>query len=265
MKNYMIKSLGVLLLAIALAACGSSPTPTAPPVDLPAPVVTAAVPTAQPNLCNNIYYPVKNKAVYKYTSTGSSAGAYSFQNVISRSTRKGFTVTSRFKKAVNRLRWECKPEGLAAMGIGLTDMASSMALRQFTNFTASNVTGVSLPANLAPGMEWAYAFDLQGTERVKPGEPAGNIAGRISMNYKAGNIGNVTVPAGSFDALAIEVKTSTEFQIVRANGQNQQIVSFATYTIWYAPGVGWIKSNGSGNLNSQKYFETIVLDSYTIP
>ena len=265
MKNALIRIAGVLLLAITLTACGGGPTPTPLPVGLPTPTVDVAAPTTQPDPCGNLYLPVKNRVTYEYTSSGSPAGVYSFRNATSNARPEGFTVTTKFNKVTHTLNWECRPEGIVAIGIGLTDAASSLAINQFTNFTASNVTGVILPANLAPGLEWTYALDLQGTEAVKPGDPAGNMTGRISMTFKAGNTENVTVPAGAFDAIAIEVKTVSEFRITSASGQNQKITAHTTYTVWYAPGVGWVKSNGSGNLNGQEYFETIVLESYKIP
>ena len=265
MKKALIGMAAVLLLAVSLTACGSDPTPTPLPVDLPTPVPDAVAPTAQPDPCGNPYFPVRNRVAYEYTSSGSPAGVYSFRNATSNARPEGFTVTTKFNKVTHTLDWECRPEGIVAMGFGLTDAASSLAIGQFTNFTASNITGVTMPANLAPGLEWTYALDLQGTEVVKPGEPAGNMTGHVSMTFKAGNTESVTVPAGTFDAIAIEVKTVSEFRVTSASGQNQKITSHTTYTVWYASGVGWVKSNGSGNLNGQEYFETIVLDSYKIP
>jgi hypothetical protein len=265
MKKALIRMAGVLLLAVSLTACGSGSNPTALPVDQPTPVVEAAAPTPQPDPCGNPYFPVRNRVNHEYSSSGSPAGVYTFRNVISNAKPEGFTLTTKFNRISHTINWECRPEGIVAMGFGLTDAASSLAIGQFTNFTASNITGVSMPSNLAPGLEWTYALDLQGTELVKPGEPAGNMTGHVSMTFKAGNIENITVPAGVFDAIAIEVKTVSEFKLTRASGQTQKITSHTTYTIWYAPGVGWIKSNGSGNLNGQEYFETIVLESYKIP
>jgi hypothetical protein len=91
------------------------------------------------------------------------------------------------------------------------------------------------------------------------------MTGHISMIFKAGKAESVTVPAGVFDAIAVEVKIVSEFKILSASGQAKKISAHNAYTVWYAPGVGWIKSNGSGNLNGQEYFETIVLESYKVP
>ena len=266
MKKELILVAGLSLLAVSLSACGGKPTPDAAPTDLPAPTSEAAAPTAVPvDPCGNLFFPVKNKTVFNYTSSGSPAGVYSFRNVIGNTQAGGFTLTTKYKKLSLPQTWECKPEGMLAGGLGFTDAASSLALEQFTNLTASNITGISLPANLAPGMEWNYSLDLQGAERVKEGQPAGSMTGRTSIAFKAGNTDSVTVPAGTFDAIAIQVTAVNEFQVLSASGETKKVTAHTTYTVWYAPGIGWIKSNGSGNLNGQAYFETIVLESYTIP
>jgi predicted small lipoprotein YifL len=266
MKKILLKTASILLLVVFLTACGNNSTPTAiPGGDVSAPTdVAAIVPTAQTDPCGNLYFPVQNKASYTYSSSGSPAGAYTFRNIISNASANGFTLTTKFNALPITQNWECKPEGVLAAGLGLTDAVSSLALEQFTNLTASNITGISLPANLAPGMEWAYALDLQGTEIVKEGQPAGNMTGHISMTFKARNAESVTVPAGVFDAIAVDVTIVSEFKILNASGQSQKISAHNNYTVWYAPGVGWIKSNGSGNLNGQEYFETIVLEAYKV-
>lgn len=267
MKNGYRQIAGVILLAFILAACGSQGTPTVPPVAVEPTQPVAVQPTAgaASEVCGNLYYPVKNKASYNYSSSDSPAGAFSFRNNITEASPAGFTLTTRYRKLSIVQTWSCKPEGLVASIPGFTDAASTLAFERFTNITASNVTGVNLPANLAPGMEWKYALDMQGTEKVAQGQPAGTMTGHVDISYKALQVESVTVPAGTFDAIAIEVQTVSEFNIVSATGEAQKISIDSVYTYWYAPGIGWIKSNGSGTLNGQEYYETIVLNSYKVP
>jgi hypothetical protein len=270
MKNGFRQFAGLmLLLAFILAACGSQATPTAvPPVAVdPTQPVAVAQPTSAgvPDACGNSYYPVKNKANYAYSSSGSPAGTFSFRNTIGDASPAGFTITTKYRKLIIPQTWTCKPEGLLASGLGFTDAASALAFDRFTNITATNITGVSLPANLSPGMEWTYATDLQGTEKVAEGQPAGTMTGHVDITFKAIKMENVVVPAGTFDAIAIEVHNVSQFNIVSGTGETQKISVDSVYTFWYAPGVGWIKSNGTGTLNGQEYYETIVLDSYKVP
>lgn len=259
----------MLLLAFILAACGAkaTPTPDLPVAVEPTQPVAVAQPTSErvPDACGNPYYPVKNKANYTYSSSDSPAGAFSFRNIISDASAAGFTINIKYRKLTPIQTWACKPEGLVANGPGFTDASSTLAFDRFATITATNITGVTLPANLAPGMEWTYAADLQGTEKVAEGQPAGTMTGHTDITYKALQMENVVVPAGTFDAIAIEVHTVSEFNIVSPSGETQKISIDSVYTYWYAQGIGWIKSNGTGTLNGQEYYETIVLDAYKVP
>jgi len=260
MKKELFKTASIILLVVTLTACGTTPTPTALPVD-PGVVV---IPTAQPgDPCANEYFPVKNNATYSYSSTGSPSGPYSFTRTITNVRTDGFTIDTKFKNQDVLQEWSCKAEGLVPTQLGTTDATSILAFEKFTNLTAANVTGFVIPPAITPGAEWNYALDIQGTEKVKEGNPA-TMTGRVSINYIAGNKESVTVPAGTFDAIAIEVNTVIDFNVV-AGANVIKLSVDSTYTIWYAPGVGWVKSNGYGKLGGQDYVETIVLDSYTIP
>jgi len=43
-------------------------------------------------------------------------------------------------------------------------------------------------------------------------------------------------------------------------------VSFSgDYTYWFAPGVGWVKASGMGNVLGSSFSETTELQSYNIP
>lgn len=260
MKNKMIKTAGILFLIVSLAACGKPPEPTALPID-PGVVVIA---TAQPNdPCTNEYIPVRNNATYTYSSTGSPSGSYSFTRTVTNVRTDGFTINTKIKDQDVFQEWSCKSEGLVPTQLGATDATSILAFQKFEGLTAANITGFVMPPAVTSGTEWNYALDIQGTEKTKEGIPA-NMTGRVSLNYIAGNRESVTVPAGTFDALAIEVSTVIDFNIV--SGSNVITLSVdSTYTVWYAPGIGWIKSNGYGKLGGQDYVETIVLESYTIP
>jgi hypothetical protein len=258
MKKELIKTASIIFLVVSLTACGKGPEPTAPPVD-PGVVI---IPTAQPgDPCANEYIPVKNNTIYNYSSTGSPSGSYSFTRTITNVRADGFTVDTKFKNQDLPQEWSCKPEGLVPTQLGATDATSILAFEKFTNLTAANITGFVMPPAVTPGAEWNYALDIQGTEKVQEGNPA-TMTGRVAINYVAGNKESVTVPAGTFDAIAIEVSTVIDFNVV--SGSNTVKLSLdSTYTVWYAPGVGWVKSNGYGKLSGQDYVETIVLESYT--
>jgi hypothetical protein len=261
MKKELLRTTSLILLVVSLTACGTAtPEPTALPVDPGG----GAIATAQPgDPCANEYFPVKNNATYTYSSTGSPSGSYSFTRTITNVRADGFTLDTKFKNQDVLQEWSCKPEGLVPTQLGATDATSILAFEKFTGLTAANVTGLVIPPAITPGAEWNYALDISGTEKVKEGNAA-TMTGRVAINYIAGNRESVTVPAGTFDAIAIEVNTVIDFNVV-SGGNVIKLSVDSTYTIWYAPGVGWVKSNGYGKLGGQDYVETIVLDSYTIP
>lgn len=264
MKNVFHKIVSGILLITTLTACGPrSETPTAVPVDPGAdPVVV--LPTAQPSdPCINEYFPVKNNATWTYASTGSPSGPMRFTNTVTNVRVDGFTLAYQFGELTYNQEWACKPEGLVAMQLGPNNATSILAFQKFTNLQASNISGTIIPPSIVPGMEWTHALDIQGVENTTTG-PAATMTARLAATYTAGNKETVTVPAGTFEAIAIEVSTVIDFTVVtQSNTVNLSVDS--TYTIWYAPGVGLIKSSGYGKLGGQDYFETIELESYSIP
>lgn len=264
MKNGFTKIASAILLVTTLTACGLGvETPTAVPVD-PGAEPVVVLPTAQPSdPCANEYMPVKNNATYTYSSAGSPSGPYTFTRTITNVRADGFTLNSNIKNQELAQEWFCKPEGLVPGQLGATDATSMLAFEKFTDLKASNVSGAFLPPAITPGMEWTHAMDIQGIEKTKDGAPA-SMTGRVAITYTAGNKESVTVPAGTFEAIAIEVSTVIDFDVTTQSNVITLTID-STYTVWYAPGVGWVKSNGYGKLGGQDYVETIVLESYTIP
>lgn len=260
MKREYVRIASIILMIVSLAACGKSVEPTQAPVD-PGNVV---LPTAQPgDPCANEYFPIKNEATYTYSSTGSPSGPYSFFRTINNIRADGFTIVTNYKNQNLVQEWSCKSEGLVPTQLGATDVTSILAFEKFTNLTGTNIIGFVFPPVISPGAEWTYALDIQGTEKVLEGSPA-FMTGRVSFSYVTGNKESVTVPAGTFDAISIEVSTVIDFNI-DSGGTIATLSIDSTYNIWYAPGIGWVKSNGYGKLGGQDYVETIVLESYKIP
>ena len=266
MKN-VIRTLALAaVLALSLAACGlgggtPTPAPVAADPGVSQPVV---LPTAAPSdPCANEYFPVKLNATWSYSSSGSPSGPYQLFDTITEVRPDGFTLNSQFRKNPRIQPWSCRSEGLAATQLAINNATSILAFEKFSDLTSSNVSGVNIPVTIAPGMEWAYAFDIAGTE-MRQGVPGGAMTGRIASTYLAGNKESVTVPAGTFEAIPIQVDTVIDFSVASQSGPVSLTLT-SSYTYWYAAGIGWVKASGSGRLGGQEYFETIQLDAYTIP
>jgi len=265
MKNVFRIFASAVLLATILSACGQGgETPTAaPPVDPGAgPVVI--LPSAQPSdPCANEYFPVRNNATWNYSSTGSPSGPYQFTNTVTNVRADGFTLNYQFGTLTHTQEWACTSEGLIAQQLGPSNATSILAFQKFVNLQATNVSGVVIPPSIVTGAEWSHAADIQGIQNL-PGGATASMTARLAASYTAGNKETITVPAGTFEAIAVEVSTVIDFTVVTpSNTVNLSVDS--TYTLWYAPGVGLVKSSGYGKLGGQDYVETIVLESYSIP
>jgi hypothetical protein len=263
MKKVLHKIASAILLVTTLTGCSlGGGTPTQAPVASGA-TQAVVLPTAQPSdLCANEFFPVKNNATYTYSSSGGPSGSYSFTRTVANVRADGFTLASKYKNLELTQEWLCQPEGLVSTQLGAADATSLLAFEKFSDLQGTNVSGVILPSSITPGAEWTYAIDIQGSETVKS-TPA-NMTGHVAVSYIAGNKESITVPAGTFEAIAIDASTRITFNIVTQSNTDKISID-STYTIWYAPGVGWIKSSGNGKFGGQAYFETIVLESYTIP
>lgn len=266
MKNAFKAIAIAVILTLALTACGGggavAPTPTVS-VPLPnnptVPPENLAPTIATSDLCTNMYYPVKVNSTWVYSSTGAPTGAYEYGEVISEVRPDGFTVAAAVKRVPRPQVWSCRPEGMVATSMIGNNVASILAVRRFSDTVLSNITGVTLPVSITPGMTWTYEADFTATEQefgvVSP------VAGHVKLTYTAGNTESVTVPAGTYDTIAITVVSETAYTSQTPNGP-EQIKLNSTYTYWYALNIGWVKATGSGKLGGAEYFETIELMNY---
>jgi hypothetical protein len=92
----------------------------------------------------------------------------------------------------------------------------------------------------------------------------GSATGNAATSFAAIGIESVTVPAGSFDALNIQVDTTLNFD-VSYEGLSLPVTFSARYNYWFAQDVGWVKTSGSGSMAGQSFSETLELQSYRIP
>jgi len=244
------------------------PTKTNPPPTLqPTPTSTPpveATPEFSAGLCSNPLAPVALGATWTYLNTEGGASPSTFSSTITDVQSDGFTVATMFddNTTVNQ-QWSCKPEGLVALspGAGQTGFGLSLPGVQ-ANLTTSNATGLTLPANVQSGMKWPYNIDLGGT--LSQGGLSADLTGTITTEFQAIGTEQVTVAAGTFDAMKVQGATTLK---VSANyhGLSLPITSVINTTFWFAPGVGWIKSAESGELAGTAVNATTELQSYNIP
>jgi hypothetical protein len=275
-KNRMKPIISVLLMVIFLAACSapSQPSPTetqvietqTPPAT-PTEIATEPAATseggvtsaAEEGLCANAYYPVREGSTWSYTSTGSPAGAYGFTDTITSVREDGFTLTSQFDKLTRTQEWSCKPEGLVALQLGGAALSSQ---NMKMDVKTQNISGITYPKEINEGDQWDYALDFTGKLEL-----AGNSAeaqGSDKNHFNTLGVESVTVPAGTFDALKIQIDTTLDIN-ASFQGVSVPVTFSGSYTYWFVQDVGWVKASGTGSIEGKSFNETIELQSYNLP
>ena len=268
---------GVLL---ALAACspGAEPTTEVGPLaetdtaaSSPSGVETSEAdgepmptPTAvSVHLCDHPYFPAVEGASWTYTSADSAVGPYSFTDSIANLRPDGFTLRGDFDGLVRTQEWSCRPDGLALLdysGMGAAQVTTD-ALQ--VEFETTGMTGITLPAGLAPGDEWSQSFEISGSVILQGGLES-SAEGTATTENRATGIESVTVAAGTYDALRIERTILIDLTI--QFGESGMPITFTSEeVVWFAEGIGWVKDSFSSTIESVPVNESIELNSFFIP
>ena len=291
-----IKNICAILLVVVMTACSANETntpvgevlptdgftETQPAIDDAAGTQTATLPTAtfeittaqspagtesapplaEAGLCNNTYFPVVEGATWTYQSTGGPMGGYGFTDTITSVRADGFTLTSQFDDLTRTQEWGCTSEGLVALQLGGTSAATLNSQEMQVNLNVSNVSGISFPAAIEPGVTWQHALEFTGKMIVGGQEIDAN--GSAQSSFTAIGMESVTVPAGTFEAMKVRVDSTINITGV-FQGVSLPLTISSPYDYWFAPGVGWVKASGTGDVAGESFTETIELQLYNIP
>ena len=255
------------MVMVFVTACSlpgnETPTQTIPATEEP-PVTSEGngMPVAGEGLCANAYYPVREGATWSYKSTGSPAGDYSYTDTITSVREDGFTLNSQFEGVTRTQEWACKSEGLVALQLGGPSAATLNTQDMQLNLTVNNVSGVTFPSEITTGDEWQHMLELEGDLDIA-GTPAEATRGAKS-SFSALGAEGVTVPAGTFDAMKVQVDSTITINAT-FQGVSMPVAFSGTYTFWFAQGVGPVKASGTGEVAGTSFTETIELQSYNIP
>jgi hypothetical protein len=88
--------------------------------------------------------------------------------------------------------------------------------------------------------------------------------GSVQISFNAVGNESVTVPAGTFEALKVEVDVALNLDATY-EGITLPVSFTGDYTYWFAPNVGWVKASGTGNVLGNSFTDTTELQSYNIP
>ena len=169
------------------------------------------MPVAGEGLCANAYYPVREGATWNYQSTGSPAGEYGFTDTITSVREDAFTLTSQFGDLTRTQEWACKPEGLVALQLGGPSAATLNSQDMQLNLEVKNVSGVTFPSTIAPGQQWQHNLDFEG--KMDTAGQEGAATGNAQSSFNAVGNESVTVPAGTFDALKIQIDSTLNINV----------------------------------------------------
>jgi len=225
-KSLVLTSLMFASLALAGAGCGQQ-----------ASVSTNTTGGKASDSCGNPYYPFKPGMAITYheTSKASAAGTdYTIRTV----SVAGTTATIRAELADGStadMTADC-----ASGSVELKGSSSLGAAMQGTTFKTTIVssTGMSMPANVKAGSAWSNAetirMDLSGGAAAS----LGSITLTTTEQSRAISEESVTVPAGTFTAMKVELKrTSTTVAKMGKIPPSTQ-----TSTEWWVKGIGMVKT-----------------------
>lgn len=252
-----------IICLLGLAGCGSLGGGTETqqivlPYTQQAPYISGADGT-----CDNSLYPVRLGASWAYINSGGPNGTFVYSDTISAVRENGFTLTSQFNNLTRTQEWSCEANGLKALELGGGTTASVTAQGMTAEFSTHDITGISLPKELASGLQWQYNLLIQGTIPMPTGEQV-QSNGTYSINMQEMGAETITVPAGTFDTVKIQATSTVEILVPFGDMQVPMQYSGSSIT-WYAPGIGYVKSIENWDLGSSPYTSTTELQTYAIP
>jgi len=196
-------------------------------------------------LCGNEYYPVVNGGTWSYQGTSSDTEDYTFSNTITSVRDDGFSILVEFDEVTLTQEWACTPDGILALDIG-GGAAGTVATDDINLvMDTQNASGITYPNEIMPGDTWDHTLDFTGIMDM-----AGDsieVSGDTEYNYTAIGIETITVPAGTFEAMKVDLITTINMNMTISGSEVPATVT-STSTSWFAKDVGWIKSDSVTDL-----------------
>jgi hypothetical protein len=255
-SRFQFSALFMLVLLIAMMACslpGAGPSVSGPAA------LNSGSSSSGAGACANPLYPVVSGASWTYSFTSAAPG--NFTRSITAVNADGFTDQDVFDSGISRSgEWKCQAGALIALkpDSGAPN-ASAQSSSISATFKTTSMDGVTLPAAINSGDKWSQNFTQEGTQAIK----GQNVAtkSQVAFNCTAGGSESVTVAAGTFNAVRMDCQTVLVITITMSGVDIPSNIS-TNSTLWYAPGVGMVKSD---NALSSGGNTTIELTAYNIP
>ncbi len=198
-----------------------------------------------------------------YAGTAGPLGGYSFTDSVTDVRPDGFTISADFGDLTRVQEWSCTEAGLIALTVPVGPEASVSTGGSTLELQVTDVVGVTLPADLAPGSAWTQTYQVEGVQTLPDGKTA-DVTGTAAFAAQAVGFEEVSVAAGDFSALRIEQTVSLNLSIALAGGSIPLLFE-TVETVHFAEGVGMIKSFGVGTVFGETFEEALELQSSSTP
>ncbi len=215
---------------------------------------------AKQSACDYPYFPMRKGATWEYAQDGQITNE---------------TVTSVTGDANNSTatllmdmvgvgsitgEWTCSPDGVMSSVFTDFQMPNAAGASAQMKITSKSGTLLLPPEKLAPGATWNsdYTFEMS----TQAAGQAFNFTYEVHEAFTATGVETVTVPAGTFAAIRVEMKGTVKMTGLPANipaGMMPSEFPIGT-TEWYARGVGVLRSSPSSGQGGDR-----VLTSYSVP
>jgi hypothetical protein len=151
-----------------------------------------------------------------------------------------FEEDSHFGELSNAVIWQCTPDGLAVLspggGIAGTIQSSSA---EFV-YTTTGSMGVTLPKVVAVGDTWTQTLSLHG-EHTTSGGTTMTSDGTYTSHFTAMGMEDIIVSEETITAMRIDVESNWNLKTT-VSGITVPVHLNITSSVWYAPGVGMVKT-----------------------
>lgn len=251
----------ILASLVFITACNGSNESSVVPIPTIMPANKSSQNAAN-EYCDNPLFPIKNNASWTYSSRGGPNGDFSYTDTITEIHPEGFVLTSQFPTLTLTQEWLCTPEGYIARQLGGGTTASVSMQNMITDFKTLQVSGLSLPRVIIPGMQWQYILTMQGSVAM-PGEQT-QSPGTFSLDMQEVGSEPIIIPAGTFQATKIQAAFNANID-VDFQGSLVRYTINGSSVLWYAPGIGFVKSIENIDFSGTTFTSTTELQSYKIP
>jgi hypothetical protein len=217
---------------------GSSETPT---------------PAAAQSACDHPYFPLRSGSSWTYSTPGGNM-TWSVGSAGGSNDSADATMEIAMAEVSFTVHWSCSSAGIVSYDFASLNVAS---LGNIANLEVVDSSGAFLaaPDLLTPGYSWPNNYSL--VMHVSQEGFSADMTTAVSETWTVVGVENVTVPAGTFEALRVDGNEN-----ITMTGMGQDVNFSVNVTYWYAKGIGIVRYTSSTSEGTSSEGD---LTSYAVP